>query len=387
MRLSGVLVAVLLGSCDAQPYEIDTFPVDLDPAASIPILRAAASGIDPALEVPRVVVLDTGAPLTLLDSAEQTRSRAPLTLYAGTSGEAIPRARFLSTALLLREVSAIGPDVGGMPLYPVEGTIGGDLLGTLAIRVDLTGHQVHFFTDIATDPKRFYQEGHAVIRTNPSGGGAFELEGGVVTFPGSRLVLPTCLDQQDLGPESLDVPHEDALLVLATGFDRLVLTTTAYRRARRTVEPAYEPGFTFDTPYHVPGGTVPTMVHLDVLQRLAFADDEHDQAGACAELWLNRVMTIGTCGLACRCPDNKQVCAAGSTLELLETIPVAVIDDDDPILQAVRDELRPQYAEIDGFVGGPLLHATIFDVDYPHGHIIFRCNGPTCRTSPRFVPP
>ena len=375
-------LAVVLASCDELPYEIDRFPVPIDPSATVPVLRAA-----PGDESPVPVVIDSGAPLTILDGAETTRTRAALTLYGHTVGEAIPRARFLSTPILRRPVSGIGPEVGGVPVTPIAGTLGGDVLSLLAIRIDLAGGEVRFFTDVATDEDRFYEEGHAVIRSGPSGGGAFELEGGVVEYPASRLVVPVCLEQRFVG-HSL-VPREDALLVLATGFDRLVLTASAYTRARRTLDPTYDPDFQFVSPYHVPGSAEPVMVHLDQLERIALADDEHRSRGGCDELWLNRRMQEGGCdpALRCPCPDDKLRCNAGSTVELAGTLEVAVIPDDDPLLLAVRDELRPGFADIDGFLGAGVLRSTIFDLDYPHSRIIVRCQTDACRTNPRIPEP
>jgi hypothetical protein len=374
-RLSLLYSVILLG-CDATPYEIDSFAVGLDPSAPVPVLWAAAGD-----ETPVPVVMDTGAPLTILDADEPTRTRAPLTLFGTSASGLTPRARFLSTAFLRRRVHAIGPEPGGTPTVPISGIVAGDVLATLAVRFDMPARQIHFFTDVATDDDRFYQEGHAVIRASPSGGGVFELEGGIVRYPASRMVLPTCLEQRDL---PFDVsPKEDAMLVLATGFDRLVLTASAYTRARRTAEPDYQPDFRFDQPYHVPGGSAPVMVDLEELARLALIDDEHENRGGCEELWLNRLMSARACGLSCRCPDGSSTCPAGSTVELIEPIAVAVIEDADPLLHAIREELRPRHPDIDGFLGGGLLHGAVFDVDYPHSRVVLRCRDEACRTVPR----
>ena len=99
-------------------------------------------------------------------------------------------------------------------------------------------------------------------------------------------------------------------------------------------------------------------------------------------------MQVGGCvpGLRCPCPDDNRTCAAGSTVEIVEPLPVAVIPDDDPLLLLVREELRPRYADVDGFLGAGVLRSTVYDLDFVHSRIVIRCAGPTCRTDPRVDP-
>lgn len=47
--------------------------------------------------------------------------------------------------------------------------------------------------------------------------------------------------------------------------------------------------------------------------------------------------------------------------------------DDDPTLQALRAELRPDQAEVDGILGTLAMRTAEFDIDYPHDRALARC--------------
>ena len=54
-----------------------------------------------------------------------------------------------------------------------------------------------------------------------------------------------------------------------------------------------------------------------------------------------------------------------------------VIPDDDPTLQALRAELRPDQPEVDGILGTGAMQAVQIDFDYPHARLLMRCDDPT----------
>ena len=137
------------------------------------------------------------------------------------------------------------------------------------------------------------------------------------------------------------------------------------------------------------------------LARLTLADDAADDRGPCDEAFANRLMAAGGCpgplerpDVKCPCQDGTTRCTAGATLELesatAEGLPVLVVADDEPLLQALRDELRPGIADVDGLLGASLLGALVVDVDYPRARVILRCADPpppgvSCRTSPHLA--
>jgi len=62
-----------------------------------------------------------------------------------------------------------------------------------------------------------------------------------------------------------------------------------------------------------------------------------------------------------------------------------VVADDDPLLQSLRAELRPEQPEIDGILGVHALATTEFDVDYPNNRLLLRCVGGGCVARPTFI--
>ncbi len=48
------------------------------------------------------------------------------------------------------------------------------------------------------------------------------------------------------------------------------------------------------------------------------------------------------------------------------------------MLQALREELRPGQAEVDGLLGLDAFTAVQVDIDYPGQRILYRCSDPRC---------
>ena len=96
----------------------------------------------------------------------------------------------------------------------------------------------------------------------------------------------------------------------------------------------------------------------------------------------------------CPCSDHSEFCAVPAILELTPStnvptsptgIDVLVVDDTDPTLQALRTELRPDQAEVDGILGTTVLRGAEIDVDYPHDRLIARCPGRNCSARPQLA--
>jgi hypothetical protein len=75
----------------------------------------------------------------------------------------------------------------------------------------------------------------------------------------------------------------------------------------------------------------------------------------------------------CPCPDGESLCDAASAVELATPLPVAVVADAHPLLQGLRDELRPALAEVDGVLAIDALAGLSIDLDYPHDRLLIRC--------------
>ena len=182
-------------------------------------------------------------------------------------------------------------------------------------------------------------------------------------------------------------PRGDALLVVATGIERTVLSQAAYQRATGiTIGDA-----DLTDRLYVPGGRDPIPVRFVTLARLALAANEVASRGPCDELWASRQMKRGGCqdsaASRCACATTTLRCTAGASVELDADVPVAIVADTSPVLQGIRDELRPNTADVDGFLGASALGHFRVDMDNPNGRLIFRCNvgQEGCRTVPRIV--
>jgi hypothetical protein len=152
-----------------------------------------------------------------------------------------------------------------------------------------------------------------------------------------------------------------------------------------------------DERIHLPAGGF-MDVRLGTIPTAAFVHDESVTRGPCQELVASRVMERQGCQDAdaanCVC-GTEQACAAGGSIEIGHVfegqtrgpeIQVGVIEETHPMIQAVRTELRPKVADIDGFLGMDILGELIVDLDYPHDRLIARCVAPEeghCLVRPR----
>jgi hypothetical protein len=434
--LSGVLAGVLSGvaalaaGCTGDPYVVDPFPVSVSFANGVPQLYGCAPELQGDCSGPRlVVVLDTGSAITSIDTGVDagtspvTRVHTSLDLDAvgprdaGVDGS-VTRARFLGFTAFSQAIGTLGVD-GQTPLVDAGVIVGGDRLSTLAVRLDPTQSQLFFFPNIAGADEVLARECKAVIPTTRLGGGDYLIDGAQVGFPATRLVVGTCLNL-DANPTREQPAAErrplrrgaDSLLVVATGLPITVLSRSAWKRAceqdrnpgalavaalaaGKTAAEVCDPEALPQTTMHFPG-TPPgagVSVRLGSLTWIGLAADEvRDQRGPCQEIAASRVMALGGCSkreLACGicpCDSSDTFCRAGASTEVAGPIQVAIVDDTEPILQALRDELRPVVADVDGFLGMNALRSFVTDFDYPGSRLIFRCEDEqslTCVVRPR----
>ena len=54
-------------------------------------------------------------------------------------------------------------------------------------------------------------------------------------------------------------------------------------------------------------------------------------------------------------------------------LPFVIVGDELRLLQALRIELRPTVAEVDGILGASALVNARVDLDYPNGRVLWRC--------------
>jgi hypothetical protein len=374
-QVLGIALACLVEfGCAEAPIEIDPFPIFVDLDAGVLRVKGSAPEILP--DATFDMVIDTSAALTLIDphSTEPqspTRRRVALTVHGiSSSSTSVPRARFSPLAALVTS-TADGHSI-----------LGGDALSQVALRIQPSRSRIHFFLGIAGDARTHEDNCEAVFATGLQGGGVYSLGAGVVPFKASRIVLGACLE-----PASPDEPGDpgghDALLVVSTGVGPTVLSRTAFVAAGGVVTADQRS-------LYLPGATAPETLDMGVLSRLALTAQQSTERGPCTELAISRTAERGSCTASiadCGCnPVSQQLtCSAGATVELGGPIQVAILEDTHPILQALRDELRPNVASVSGFLGmSELARLESVDLDYPNGRVLMKCGASaTCKARPR----
>jgi hypothetical protein len=376
-------VALALGGCDPDRPEIDPFPIAIDTRAG-PVMIGASLGDDEA----RAAVVDTLSPQTawIRAGAPPSRRHAHLTLWNAPFAEAadVPRARFWGMT-----VYEVDPCAGQAPCLlgagelstPFEGIIGSDVLSGLAVTLDFAAGELRLYPDIPLSDAAHGRMCKAVFRQPFAGGGTLLISGAEESFEGRRAVLGACIAFED-APSSSE-RGTSALLLLSTGIGPTVLGESAYSRyrARSGAPPASAlPMATV----HLPAG--PVRARLGEISSLALAGADSIERGACEELYLHQAMRRDACRSGelqpCPCPEGAMTCRADAVVGLGGPTSVAIIPDDHPLLQSLRSELRPAFADIDGILGASALAGHRVELDYPNNRILFSCTGPDCDTYP-----
>jgi hypothetical protein len=361
---AALLLLVTVAACDEE-RDYDAFPIRLERAGG-----AMLAAVDVLSPVTRFDV--TGGDAT-------TRRRVDLLLYGvGADGGTVPRSRVLDLGIL--DGSPCGAatcQVGAAgDARAIGGVVGADVLaaGGRAARFDFTRDELTFFAGIAGSRGERTAECDAVMNGPFAGGGTLLVEGAEVGYVGRRPVLEACLAYG-----AVDQDGVDALLAISTGIGQSVLAASAWDRlAAAEGLPAAA-----DLPRGellVPSGSI--AAGLGTVPRLALVGDlgsASEGRGPCRERYANRLMEeVGTCEAAgvvdCPCRgEDGVVCDAAAAVDLQRPLEVAVIDDLDPLLQSLRDELRPAQAELDGILAADALQGLRLDLDYPNDRLMLRC--------------
>ncbi|HEY3356940.1 MAG TPA: hypothetical protein VGQ83_27065 [Polyangia bacterium] len=394
--------ASLAGCAPELSLEADPQPIPFDLISGVPISVAVIPGREPFH-----MLVDTASPISAIDLHGQS-----------------PGIEQVSELRLLRPddprvVRAILHDFGvaRTPLYQagfgtpvaVAGVLGGDVLAHYSVRFDYpAGGATMTFTERTFDEAKpetdaeLAQAGRVVVRSFVLGGGTYELGDTAGSLSPTRMTVPACA--------LLGGRAEDMLLLVATGFGPLTLGRSAAERIfARSVGTAE-----VDRLY-VPG----TLGGIAVLERgtllgpeasaLALVGDEHgdtpqsssDFGGPCTQLFRHQSFEPLSAAAAADCstgpcvgpgPNGSVVGAA--YVELCASAPpigYAVIADEEPLLQSLRAELRPQLPEIDGFAGTEVLRSLTTELNYRNSRVILDCAaGPDgapvagCRARPRY---
>jgi len=375
--------ALLLAGCGCEHGVIsDGYPIDVDMSGG-PVMASIREG-DGAT---RAAVIDLLAPLTVLDTdadAPPSRRCADLTLL-DTGG--VPRAHLACTATVLHACPGTTCQVGSVTPVAVEAVIGGDAFAPGAVRFDFVAGQLSIFPDIAGDGPARGRLCEAQISDPFRGGGTLFLGGSEVSFPARRITVGACLSYDpEEDAELTSDGGADAQLVLSTGIGPTLLSESAYERWR-AASGTGEPVAALPTgSVWMPSGEV--TGRAATIDRVALVGGYDDRRGPCRQVYAHRLLSIRDCDGDddCPCADGR-ICRVPSIVELAPADPIAVlvIPDDDPMLQALRTELRPRTAEVDGILGTGALAATSIDVDPPNNRVLVRCEAAGCRVRPELI--
>jgi hypothetical protein len=381
---------MLLGACDDSPKIIDPFPIEVDLSVG-PTLLAATEGGGPAV----AITLDVLSPITVLDSyrsggevGKPERHLVNLTLLGldGEGNATVPRVLFPDTAAydlhpcaregLPPAVCRVGLGESTREIY---GVLGADILARSSIRFDFPLSILRFFPDAAGSASERTLACDAVFESPYSGGGTLLIGGSEVRYGANRPTLGTCVHTSTIeepAPDESEV-GTDMHLAISTAQGPTILSRSAYTRfaASGAATPLGElPATTL----HLLSGPVPALLgEVAYMAIVGEVGGDSDRRGPCRELYANaRMRSERTCSddiVDCPCPDSQDSCKAGAAIEITRTIQVAVVDDALPLLQALRDELRPRVPELDGVIGVDALSDLRVEFDFPNNRLLMRC--------------
>jgi hypothetical protein len=363
--------------------------------------------------------------------AEPERRRHDLTIYDDTYAAGVPRARFGNFNTFDLHPCAGTDDDDGQPCrlgfdgaaQPFHAILGADLWSSYAVRFSFAKRRLSLFPDISGDARARALLCETVFPAPFYGGGTLLVSGADIKFIGYRTAMGACMLAEDLGttdagaslPVCPTAPTDagppptlprrfgglNALFVLSTG---LPITLVSESFHARYLERCAELGVACDTTVGAPEilhlASGPITVRRTTLMGLTLVSEYSGKRGPCEELYASAFMLrcgnlpprVKCCGdehpseemdcidtaLPCPCEDDdrdqdrSQFCRAGAAAMLEHTFPAAVISDSEPMLQALRDELRTELPELDGILAPSAVEPLEIDMDYPNNRVILR---------------
>jgi hypothetical protein len=267
---------------------------------------------------------------------------------------------------------------------PFEAIVGADVLAGDAVRLRLGDDQLFILADIGGSDRNRSFACDAVFDSPYRGGGTLVVSGTELPFGNRRITLQACLgpepDRADVSPGQRGA---DALLVVSTSIGVSLLGEAAYERyrgAHLAAMPPIPPVASLpEGAVYLPSGLVTgRRTTIDALALVAASSS--NALAPCRQVYAHHLLTVANCNrddesVDCPCQATDSFCSVPAVLELAPELGVEflVVPDDDPTLQALRTELRPDQPEVDGLLGTGALHDAEIDVDYPHDRLLARC--------------
>jgi hypothetical protein len=367
------------------------------------------------------------------------RRRRELTIYsAGQLDDAgmpvsVPQARFGGIDTFDLHPCAGADAAGSGPCQlgfdgatrEIHAILGADLWSRVAIRFSFAKRLISLFPDISGDNLNRALLCEAVFPAPFYGGGTLVISGAEVSFIGYRLAVGACLlaEAEASGAALLACPPTDddpgprptlpraqgavsALFLISTGLPISLVSESFHARylaACAALGVACDTTLGAPETLHIASG--PITVRRTTITNLALVSEYSNERGPCQELYTNAFMLrcvdlpedAECCGdsknerrdgcrdsteLLCPCEykegdeERRTFCRSGAVAAVDHVVPVAVVPDTDPLLQALRDEIRPALPELDGILAPSALESLEIDVDYPNNRMIVRDPSP-----------
>lgn len=434
--LTGALLAGLTGcATDSTPITPYPIPFDMDGGVVTVRLGVNGDDAPMPAVIDTLSPLTVIDGVALNDPPPRPeRRRRELTVYSagqvndGGMPEYVPQARFggvdtfdlhpCAGAYAGGEACKLGFDGADAPLPAI---LGADLWSRVAIRFSFAKRLISLFPDISGDNRDRALLCEAVFPEPFYGGGTLVISGAEVSFIGYRLAVGACLlaeaeasaspllacppQENETGPQpALPRAHGavNALFLISTGLPISLVSESFHARylaACTALGVACDTTLGAPETLHIASG--PITVRRTTITNLALVSEYSDERGPCQELYTNAFMLrcgnlpadADCCGdtraerregcsqsAELRCPCEYQegdrrrrtFCRSGAVAAIDHVVPVAVLPDTHPLLQALRDEIRPELPELDGILAPSALESLEIDVDYPNNRMIVR---------------
>jgi hypothetical protein len=398
------LVTMLLGGCNyltdsfvVNEFSGDPFPTTVETTSGAIVLGMGEPG-----QTIHTAVLDVMSPFTVIDNGINTSPRIDnpqVVLYGEntpSTGFDLPRAEIDAPDVLSihpcdADSCAVGTPAAPRPFDAIVGMnafFGDSLRLHLASDPALDSDLIYLLPSIAgTEPTRTYSC-DAVFPSPYRGGGTAIVGGTELPFTNTRIAVDACLAPN---PDPFILQSQrgvDVLFVASTAIGISLLDQSAYERYRTlvTTAPAFEdlPEDSVLLPSGAVGGRRTNIATID------FAGKSSSNPRApCRQVFASRLMIQHDCGSGddCPCtvddPNNGTYCGVPAIIELAPPsgFDVLIVDDNDPTLQALRTELRPDQPEVDGVLGTSAIRLLELDLDQPDNWMLARCQNPADKTT------
>ncbi len=388
--VAGTGCSLVTDSFLTNDFSGDEYPINIDVSSGAVMMGLRQKGSED-----RGAVLDLLSPVTLVDPgpgiAPSVDNADVLLLGAHGPGGPIeqPRAKLTEAQLIAlhpceTEDCVVGSSASPLPYQAI---IGADVLAGDAVRLRLGDSQIFVLPDIGGDERHRTYACDAVFPSPYRGGGTLILAGTELPFGGRRVAIQACVGADPDPRKPQGQRGADVLLVMSTGVGVTILGETAYARYRVAHPAAPELSALPQATVNLPSG--PITGSLGTLETLALVANSSSSTprAACRQVYGSHLILQRDCELGddCPCENGSTFCSQPAIVELRPPtgLPILVVNDANSTLQALRTELRPDQAEVDGILGTEALRTAELDIDYPHNRVLARCSGDGCIARPQ----